>query len=164
MTYVLGKMDLSRINKMKINDPRFEQWAQSILEAEESDFSGNDDSHNDPDYVSEHESDSEIEWAPETVALETTLDVSDTTSQNAAPSNEHQEIPNSTPRTYYGKNRYKWTADAPLSNKDVPEPSNDVLTKRVRCSKCPRSLDRKTKIVCASCKAPICHGTLNLYV
>ncbi|CAH2015411.1 unnamed protein product [Acanthoscelides obtectus] len=116
MTYVLEKMDLSRINKMKINDPRFEQWTQSILEAEESDFSGNDDSHNDPNYVSEHESDSEIEWEPETVALETTLDVSDTTSQNAAPSNEHQEIPTSTPRTYYGKNRYKWTADAPPSN------------------------------------------------
>lgn len=107
---------MSRINKLNSDDPRFEQWAQSILEAEESDFSGNDDSDNDPDYVSEHESDSEIEWEPETVALETTLDVSDTTSQNAAPSSEHRETPTSTPRTYYGKNRYKWTADAPPSN------------------------------------------------
>lgn len=42
--------------------------------------------------------------------------------------------------------------DVPIVNSSAVS----ALDKRTRCSRCPRSSNRQTKVVCAKCQAPIC--------
>lgn len=42
-----------------------------------------------------------------------------------------------------------------LINYQIPKPLN-VPGKRIRCGKCPRNRDKKTKVYCAHCSTPIC--------
>lgn len=96
---------------MKVSDPKFAEWVQSILDEVESEFSCNDDSDLDPDYRSSHDSDSELGEEEENENELENEEVLEATSDVEMHNVEHVGAQN-----YYGKNRFKWRSVPPAVN------------------------------------------------
>ncbi|XP_073520049.1 uncharacterized protein [Phyllobates terribilis] len=98
-----------RRKSMRSEDPRFADWAASILDNEESDFSGSEGDVVPTDFQSEHNSESE-EDAPEDKSEDTTSasDVDDSPQSRPGTTNSSQ--------TFYGKNKFKWSGEQPKPN------------------------------------------------
>ncbi|PSN55310.1 hypothetical protein C0J52_01758 [Blattella germanica] len=94
-------------NTVNIADPNFEnvisQWVNDVDDIEDSDAEAGNDS--DPDHNSEHDSGSELDISS---SDEGELSVSDETIEN----------------DFYGRNRYKWSAQEPTRN--VRTPANNI--------------------------------------
>lgn len=103
----------SSIREMKTDDPRFEDWIENILgELESADESDDLVQYN----QSDHETNSEEELSqsdPENVEVESEQSDSSSDDQILPPKKKKKQ---NNPRNYYGKNKFKWSAEPPNPN------------------------------------------------
>lgn len=112
---------------MNVNDPGFSDWVNTILN-EESELSGNDDTVNDPNFLSDHSSNSEI-CGSDNTENDANFESHHSSDSEICGSDEEFFVPIKKARAYdksgdfdhpssgqsksssnyYGRNRYKWS-------------------------------------------------------
>ena len=92
-----------------VNDPGFGDWVNSIVFAEESDYSGDEGDAVAPDFQSDHDSETEQEISDR--EDESREESSDGGSRSPSQKRKKKDI-----RMYTGKNKFQWSSETPKTN------------------------------------------------